>query len=99
MHSESDQVEILNKMADICEKKTKDHEKRIYLLRCILVYQQCYLLDDDDDIYATHAALADALQAFADAGGTSIQEKEENFIYVLSTDASVKRDAVFRFGS
>mmetsp|Transcript_18034 Transcript_18034/g.31054 ORF Transcript_18034/g.31054 Transcript_18034/m.31054 type:complete len:263 (-) Transcript_18034:258-1046(-) len=71
MSSESDQVEVLKKMADIC-KKVKDHEKRVYLLRTILVYQQCYLLDDDDEIWDTHAALAEALQAFADSGGTSI---------------------------
>lgn len=72
MHSESDQVEILKKMAnDIC-KKTNDHEKRVYLLRCILVYQQCYLLDNDEEIYETNRELADALQSFADAGGESI---------------------------
>ncbi|KAL7535293.1 hypothetical protein ACHAWF_005121 [Thalassiosira exigua] len=71
LHSESDQVEILKKMADMC-KKTKNHEKRIYLLRCILVYQQCYLLDNDEEMWETNAALANALQGFADAGGTSI---------------------------
>eukprot|EP00579_Thalassiosira_antarctica_P001054 CAMPEP_0201874306 /NCGR_PEP_ID=MMETSP0902-20130614/6600_1 /ASSEMBLY_ACC=CAM_ASM_000551 /TAXON_ID=420261 /ORGANISM="Thalassiosira antarctica, Strain CCMP982" /LENGTH=552 /DNA_ID=CAMNT_0048401147 /DNA_START=135 /DNA_END=1793 /DNA_ORIENTATION=+ len=71
MSSESDQVEVLKKMADIC-KKTKDHEKRVYLLRCILVYQQCYLLENDDEIWETNAALAETLQAFADGGGTRI---------------------------
>ena len=71
MCSESDQVEVLKKMADIC-KKIKDHEKRVYLLRCILVYQQCYLLENDDEIWETNAALAEALQAFADGGGTRI---------------------------
>lgn len=71
MYNESDQVEVLKKMTDIC-KKTKDHEKRIYLLRTILVYQQCYLLEDDDDIWETNAALAEALQGFADSGGTCI---------------------------
>ncbi len=69
--SESDQVEVLKKMADIC-RKIRDHEKRVYLLRTILVYQQCYLLEDDDEIWDTHAALAETLQAFADSGGTSI---------------------------
>jgi len=69
--SEADQVEVLKKMADIC-KKIRDHEKRVYLLRTILVYQQCYLLEDDDEIWDTHAALAETLQAFADSGGTSI---------------------------
>mmetsp|Transcript_10661 Transcript_10661/g.23260 ORF Transcript_10661/g.23260 Transcript_10661/m.23260 type:complete len:593 (+) Transcript_10661:128-1906(+) len=71
MCNESDQVEVLKKMADIC-KKIRDHEKRVYLLRTILVYQQCYLLEDDDEIWDTHAALAETLQAFADSGGTSI---------------------------
>lgn len=71
MYSERDQVEILRKMVDIC-KKLKDHEKRVYLLRCILVYQQCYLVEGDEEIFETHAELARALQAFADSGGTSI---------------------------
>jgi len=71
MYNESDHVEVLKKMADIC-KKIKDHEKRIYLLRCIVVYQECYLLEDDDEIWETHSALAETLQAFADAGGTRI---------------------------
>jgi uncharacterized protein YeeX (DUF496 family) len=71
MYNESDHVEVLMKMADIC-KKIKDHEKRIYLLRCVVVYQQCYLLEDDDEIWDTHSALAETLQAFADAGGTRI---------------------------
>lgn len=71
MHSESDQVQVLRKMTNIC-KKTKDHEKRIYLLRCILIYQQCFLLEGDDEIMETHAELADAIQAFADNGGSSI---------------------------
>ena len=43
---ERDQVELLRKMADIC-RKIRDHEKRVYLLRTMLVYQQCYLLEDD----------------------------------------------------
>mmetsp|Transcript_13557 Transcript_13557/g.29476 ORF Transcript_13557/g.29476 Transcript_13557/m.29476 type:complete len:556 (-) Transcript_13557:153-1820(-) len=71
MYNESDQVEVLKKMTDIC-KKIKDHEKRIYLLRTVLVYQQCYLLEDDDEIWETNAAMADSLQAFADSGGTCI---------------------------
>lgn len=71
MCNECDQVEVLKKMAGIC-RKIKDHEKRVYLLRCILVYQQCYLMEDDDEIWDTHAALAETLQAFADAGGTCI---------------------------
>jgi len=71
MYNESDQVEILRKMCDIC-KKIKDHEKRVYLLRCILVYQQCYLIENDDEIFETHSALAEALQSFADAGGDCI---------------------------
>ena len=56
---------------DIC-KKIHDWEKRIYLLRTVIVYQQCYLLEDDDEIWETHAALAETLQLFADDGGTSI---------------------------
>mmetsp|Transcript_22298 Transcript_22298/g.54019 ORF Transcript_22298/g.54019 Transcript_22298/m.54019 type:complete len:550 (-) Transcript_22298:181-1830(-) len=71
MYNETDQVEVLKKMTDIC-RKIKDHEKRIYLLRCILVYQQCYLLEDDEEIFETNKALADALQGFADSGGTCI---------------------------
>ena len=71
MYSESDQVEILQKMIHIAQK-VKDHEKRVYLLRTKLVYQQCYLLEDDEEIFETHAELAEALQAFADSGGSSI---------------------------
>lgn len=71
MYNESDHVEVLKKMAEIC-RKIKDHEKRIYLLRCVIVYQQCYLLEDDDEIWESHSALAETLQAFADAGGTEI---------------------------
>ena len=58
-------------LQDIC-KKIHDWEKRIYLLRTVIVYQQCYLLEDDDEIWETHAALAETLQLFADDGGTSI---------------------------
>ena len=71
MYNESDHVEVLKKMADIC-KKIHDHEKRIYLLRCVVVYQQCYLLEDDDEVWETHSALAEAMQSFADAGGDRI---------------------------
>jgi tetratricopeptide (TPR) repeat protein len=71
MYNECDHVEVLKKMADIC-KKCKDHEKRIYLLRCVVVYQQCYLLEDDDEVWETHSALAEAMQSFADAGGDRI---------------------------
>lgn len=62
---------IVNILQDIC-KKIHDWEKRIYLLRTVIVYQQCYLLEDDDEIWETHAALAETLQLFADDGGTSI---------------------------
>lgn len=71
LYDESDQVELLLKMSDIC-KKQKDYEKRIYLLRCVLVYQQCYLSEDDEEIEDTNNALAEAVQKFADAGGTNI---------------------------
>lgn len=71
MYNESDHVEVLKKMADIC-KKIHDHEKRIYLLRCVVVYQQCYLLEDDDEVWETHSAMAEAMQLFADAGGDHI---------------------------
>ena len=71
MYSEADQVEVLKKMADIC-KKIKDHEKRIYLLRTILVYQQCYLLEDDEEIFETNKLLADALQGFSDSAGLNV---------------------------
>ena len=53
-------------------KKMKDPEKRVLILRCILVYQQCYLLEDDDEIWETNAALAESLQEYADAGGECI---------------------------
>lgn len=65
-------MQTLWKMADIC-KKTCDHEKRIYLLRCILVYQQCYLMEDDDEFWETNTALAESLQSFADSGGTTLE--------------------------
>lgn len=71
LYDESDQVELFLKMSDIC-KKQKDYEKRIYLLRCVLVYQQCYLSEDDEEIEETNNALAEAVQKFADAGGTNI---------------------------
>jgi len=67
-HNERDKADVLTKMAANC-KKMKDHEKRVLILRCILVYQQCYLLDDDDEIWETNAALAESLQEYADAGG------------------------------
>lgn len=70
-NNERDKADVLTKMAANCTKM-KDHEKRILILRCILVYQQCYLLEDDDEIWETNAALAESLQDFADAGGECI---------------------------
>lgn len=70
-NNERDKADVLTKMAANCTKM-KDHEKRILILRCILVYQQCYLLEDDDEIWETNAALAESLQDFADAGGKCI---------------------------
>ena len=68
-YNDRDYIEVLTKMSGIC-KKVGYNKKRIYLLRTILVYQtECYL---DEEIYETHAALAKAMQSFADAGGTSI---------------------------
>ena len=67
-NNERDKADVLTKMAANC-KKMNDHEKRVLILRCILVYQQCYLLDDDDEIWETNAALAESLQQYADAGG------------------------------
>ena len=67
-NNERDKADVLTKMAANC-KKMNDHEKRVLILRCILVYQQCYLLDDDDEIWETNAALAESLQEYADAGG------------------------------
>ncbi|KAL7495584.1 hypothetical protein ACHAWT_009579, partial [Skeletonema menzelii] len=67
-HNERDKADVLTKMAANC-KKMNDHAKRVLILRCILVYQQCYLLDDDDEIWETNAALAESLQEYADAGG------------------------------
>ena len=67
-NNERDKADVLTKMAANC-KKMNDHAKRVIVLRCILVYQQCYLLDDDDEIWETNAALAESLQEYADAGG------------------------------
>ena len=70
-------------LLDIC-KKIKDYEKRIYLLRTIIVYQQCYLLEDDDEIFETHLALAKTLQYFADSGGSSIWRRKS----IIKTESS-----------
>ena len=69
--NERDKADVLTKMAKNA-KKMKDPEKRVLILRCILVYQQCYLLEDDDEIWDTNAALAESLQEYADAGGECI---------------------------
>eukprot|EP00956_Cyclotella_meneghiniana_P044080 scaffold300983_cov79-Cyclotella_meneghiniana.AAC.3 len=56
IHGDSDKVDILKKMASIA-KKVKNHEKRVSLLRCILLYQQTYLTEEDEEIWDTNAQL------------------------------------------
>ncbi|KAL3781619.1 hypothetical protein HJC23_001996 [Cyclotella cryptica] len=71
IHGDSDKVDIMKKMVDIT-KKVKNHEKRVKLLRCVLLYQQSYLTEDDEEIWETNAALGEALQALAETDGISV---------------------------
>ena len=70
IHGDSDKVDILKKMASIA-KKVKNHEKRVSLLRCILLYQQTYLTEEDEEIWDTNAQLGEALQCLAEMDGMS----------------------------
>jgi len=71
LYTDNDRVDILYKMSDIC-KKMKNHEMRIHILRTILEYQTHFLTEDDDELWETNAALAEALQLFAENGGDRI---------------------------
>jgi tetratricopeptide (TPR) repeat protein len=71
IHGDSDKVDILKKMVNIT-KKVKNHNKRVQLLRCVLLYQQAYLTEDDEEIWETNAALGEALQSLADLDGISV---------------------------
>ena len=70
IHGDSDKVDILKKMASIA-KKVKNHEKRVSLLRCVLLYQQTYLTEEDEEIWDTNAQLGEALQCLAEMDGMS----------------------------
>lgn len=71
MHNEKDKVDLLKKMVEIC-KKVKNHEKRVQLLRCILLYQQSYLPEEDEEIWETNAQLGAALEKLAEMDGQSV---------------------------
>ena len=71
MYNDSDRVDILKKMADIC-KKLKNHAMGVHLLRTILQYQQHFLTEEDEELWETNAALAEALQKYAESGGNCI---------------------------
>ena len=68
IHGDNDKVDVLKKMAMIA-KKVKNHEKRVQLLRCVLLYQQTYLSEEEDEIWETNAQLGEALQHLAEMNG------------------------------
>jgi tetratricopeptide (TPR) repeat protein len=71
IHGDNDKVDILKKMVGIT-KKVKNHEKRVQLLRCILLYQQTYCTEEDEEIWETNKQLGEALQCLAEMDGVSV---------------------------
>lgn len=71
IHGDRDKVDILKKMVKITTK-VKNEEKRVQLLRCILLYQQTYLTEEDEEIWETNAQLGEALQSLAEMDAISV---------------------------
>ncbi|KAL7504465.1 hypothetical protein ACHAXN_002358 [Cyclotella atomus] len=71
IHGDNDKVDILKKMVGIT-KKVKNQEKRVQLLRCILLYQQTYCTEEDEEIWETNKQLGEALQCLAEMDGVSV---------------------------